>query len=88
MLRYRARDWNALHQDLYGDMFFPFQVVTVLSEPRRDFTGGQFVLTEQRPRAQSRAHVLEPARGSFVIFPTAAGRRRASAVTPVGCATA
>ena len=76
MLRYRAGDWNALHQDLYGDVFFPFQVVTVLSEPRRDFTGGQFVLTEQRPRAQSRAHVLEPARGSFVIFPT---RRRPQA---------
>jgi hypothetical protein len=70
ILRYGSGDWNALHQDLYGDVFFPFQVVTVLSEPGRDFTGGQFVLLEQRPRAQSRAHVLEPVRGSFVLFPT------------------
>ena len=70
MLRYGAGDWNALHQDLYGDVYFPFQVLTVLSEPGEDFEGGQFVLVEQRPRAQSRAHVLEPARGAFVIFPT------------------
>ncbi len=70
ILRYGSGDWNALHQDLYGDVFFPFQVLTVLSRPGRDFSGGQFVLLEQRPRAQSRAHVLEPARGSFVIFPT------------------
>ena len=70
MLRYGAGDWNALHQDLYGDVYFPFQVLTILSEPGVDFEGGQFVLVEQRPRAQSRAHVLEPARGAFVIFPT------------------
>jgi uncharacterized protein len=70
ILRYGSGDWNALHQDLYGEVFFPFQVLTVLSEPGRDFTGGQFVLLEQRPRAQSRAHVLEPTRGGFVIFPT------------------
>jgi uncharacterized protein len=70
ILRYGPGDWNALHQDLYGDVFFPFQVLTVLSEPGVDFEGGQFVLLEQRPRAQSRAHVLEPARGAFVIFPT------------------
>jgi len=70
ILRYGPGDWNALHQDLYGDVFFPFQVVTILSEPGRDFEGGQFVLLEQRPRAQSRAHVLEPPRGAFVIFPT------------------
>ncbi len=76
MLRYGAGDWNALHQDLYGDVYFPFQVLTVLSEPGEDFEGGQFVLVEQRPRAQSRAHVLEPARGAFVIFPT---RRRPQA---------
>jgi uncharacterized protein len=69
ILRYGAGDWNALHQDLYGDVFFPFQVLTVLSDPG-DFEGGQFVLLEQRPRAQSRAHVLEPPRGAFVIFPT------------------
>ena len=70
ILRYGPGDWNALHQDLYGDVAFPFQVVTVLSEPGADFEGGEFVLLEQRPRAQSRAHVLSPPRGAFVIFPT------------------
>jgi hypothetical protein len=70
ILRYGAGDWNALHQDLYGDVFFPFQVVTVLSRPGEDFDGGEFVLVEQRPRAQSRAHVVCPAQGAFVIFPT------------------
>ena len=67
ILRYGEGDWNALHQDLYGDVYFPFQVLTVLSE---DFDGGEFVLLEQRPRAQSRANVLTPPRGAFVIFPT------------------
>ena len=79
ILRYGAGDWNALHQDLYGEVFFPFQVLTVLSRPGVDFEGGQFVLVEQRPRAQSRAHVIEPEQGGFVIFPTHhrpnAGRR-------------
>jgi hypothetical protein len=70
ILRYGEGDWNALHQDLYGEVFFPFQVLTVLSEPGVDFEGGEFVLLEQRPRAQSRAHVLKPPRGGFVIFPT------------------
>jgi uncharacterized protein len=70
ILRYGEGDWNALHQDLYGDVYFPFQVLTILSEPGVDFEGGQFVLLEQRPRAQSRAHVLDPPRGAFVIFPT------------------
>jgi uncharacterized protein len=70
ILRYGEGDWNALHQDLYGDVYFPFQVLTVLSEPGVDFDGGEFVLLEQRPRAQSRAHVLRPPRGAFVIFPT------------------
>jgi uncharacterized protein len=70
ILRYGEGDWNALHQDLYGDVYFPFQVLTVLSEPGVDFEGGEFVLMEQRPRAQSRAHVLTPPRGAFVIFPT------------------
>jgi hypothetical protein len=70
ILRYGVGDWNALHQDLYGDVYFPFQALTVLSVPGVDFQGGQFVLLEQRPRAQSRAHVLEPPRGTFVIFPT------------------
>jgi hypothetical protein len=70
ILRYGAGDWNALHQDLYGDVFFPFQALTVLSEPGADYDGGEFVLMEQRPRAQSRAHVLRPPRGAFVLFPT------------------
>jgi uncharacterized protein len=70
ILRYGEGDWNALHQDLYGDVYFPFQIVTILSEPDVDFEGGEFVLVEQRPRAQSRAHVLKPPRGAFVIFPT------------------
>lgn len=71
ILRYGEGDWNALHQDLYGDVFFPFQVLTVLSVRGQDFDGGEFVLLEQRPRAQSRAHVLNPSQGAFVIFPTA-----------------
>jgi uncharacterized protein len=70
ILRYHAGDWNALHQDLYGEVFFPFQVLSVLAEPGVDYEGGEFVLLEQRPRAQSRAHVLSPPRGAFVIFPT------------------
>ena len=72
ILRYGAGDWNALHQDLYGDVAFPLQVLTVLSEPGEDYEGGEFVLLEQRPRAQSRAHVITPPRGAFVIFPTQA----------------
>jgi hypothetical protein len=67
ILRYGEGDWNALHQDLYGDVFFPFQVLTILARPGVDFEGGEFVLLEQRPRA----HVLTPPRGAFVIFPTA-----------------
>jgi uncharacterized protein len=70
ILRYGAGDWNALHQDLYGEVFFPFQVLTILSRRGVDFDGGEFVLMEQRPRAQSRAHVLTPPQGAFVIFPT------------------
>lgn len=70
ILRYGTGDWNALHQDLSGDVFFPFQIVSVLSRQGTDFEGGEFVLVEQRPRAQSRAHVLQPPRGAFVIFPT------------------
>jgi hypothetical protein len=69
ILRYHEGDWNALHQDLYGDVYFPFQVLTVLSD-RSEYTGGEFVLVEQRPRAQSRAHVIAPQQGAFVIFPT------------------
>jgi hypothetical protein len=70
ILRYAEGDWNALHQDLYGDVYFPFQILTILSRPGIDFEGGEFVLVEQRPRAQSRAHVLDPPQGAFVIFPT------------------
>jgi len=71
ILRYRTGEWNALHQDLYGDVYFPLQILTVLSREGQDYEGGEFVLLEQRPRAQSRAHVLTPPQGAFVIFPTA-----------------
>jgi uncharacterized protein len=70
ILRYGPGDWNALHQDLYGEVFFPFQILTVLSRRDVDYEGGEFVLMEQGPRAQSRAHVLTPPQGAFVIFPT------------------
>jgi hypothetical protein len=70
ILRYHPGDWNALHQDLYGEVYFPFQILTVLAERGVDFEGGEFVLLEQRPRAQSRAYVLTPPRGAFTIFPT------------------
>lgn len=70
LLRYGPEDWNALHQDLYGEVYFPFQVVIPLSEAGVDYEGGELVLLEQRPRAQSRAHVLTPPRGALVIFPT------------------
>jgi uncharacterized protein len=71
ILRYDEGDWNALHQDLYGDVYFPFQVLVTLSERGEDYEGGEFVILEQRPRAQSRAHVLAPAQGACIIFPTA-----------------
>ena len=70
LLRYFEGGHNTLHQDLYGDLAFPLQAVTLLNRPGSDFEGGQFVLLEQRPRAQSRAHVIELERGAFVIFPT------------------
>jgi uncharacterized protein len=68
LLQYSADDYNALHQDLYGEHVFPFQVAFLLSEPDRDFTGGEFVLTEQRPRMQSRAEVVPLRQGDGVIF--------------------
>ncbi|MBJ7308920.1 2OG-Fe(II) oxygenase [Rugamonas sp. CCM 8940] len=71
LLEYRAGDYNCLHQDLYGDQVFPLQVVVLLSQPGEDFDGGQFVLTEQRPRMQSRAEVVPLARGDAVLFPVA-----------------
>jgi hypothetical protein len=70
ILRYGPGDWNALHQDVYGDVGFPLQAVTVLDRPGEDFEGGEFVLLEQRPRAQSRAHVVQLRRGAFLIFTT------------------
>jgi uncharacterized protein len=68
LLQYVAGDYNALHQDLYGDLAFPIQAAILLSEPGRDFTGGEFVLTEQRPRMQSRAEVVPLRQGDAVAF--------------------
>ncbi len=69
LLHYEAGDYNCLHQDLYGEHVFPLQVAFLLSAPGRDFTGGEFVLTEQRPRMQSRAEVVPLGQGDGVIFP-------------------
>lgn len=69
LLRYGPGDWNALHQDLYGELVFPLQVAILLSAPGEDFTGGEFVLTEQRPRMQSRAEVVSLQQGDAVVFP-------------------
>ena len=68
LLTYQPGDWNALHQDLYGEIAFPFQATFFLSRPGVDFTGGEFVLVEQRPRAQSRPEVIVPELGSMLIF--------------------
>jgi uncharacterized protein len=68
LLQYVPGDFNCLHQDLYGDLAFPIQVAVLLSEPDRDFTGGEFVLTEQRPRMQSRAEVVPLRQGDAVAF--------------------
>jgi hypothetical protein len=69
LLRYEAEGYNCLHQDLYGPIHFPLQVTCLLSEPGQDFTGGEFLLVEQRPRAQSRGHVVPLVQGASVVFP-------------------
>ena len=69
LLKYGAQDYNCLHQDLYGEHVFPLQVTVLLSRPGEDFDGGEFVLTEQRPRMQSRAEVVSLGQGDAVIFP-------------------
>ena len=70
LLRYRAGDYNCLHQDLYGEVVFPFQVITCLSQPEKEFTGGELLLVEQRPRAQSVGYAIRLAQGEAVVITT------------------
>jgi hypothetical protein len=70
ILKYRAGGYNTLHQDLYGEIFFPMQIVFMLNQADEDYTGGEFVITEQVPRAQSKANVLKPDLGDMIIFTT------------------
>lgn len=70
LLKYGAGDWNAMHQDIYGDLYVPFQAVLFLNQPGKDFLGGEFVLLEQRPRMQSKAIVLQPEQGQILLFTT------------------
>ncbi|MBB6735668.1 2OG-Fe(II) oxygenase [Cohnella zeiphila] len=70
LLKYEEGDYNCLHQDLYGEVFFPFQAVIALSRRDLDYAGGEFLLVEQRPRAQSRGHALVLEQGDGLVFPT------------------
>jgi hypothetical protein len=70
ILKYGEGGFNTLHQDLYGDVYFPIQLAFFLNEPGEDYTGGEFVMSEQVPRAQSRAIVLTPRRGDMIVFTT------------------
>ncbi|ALC81257.1 MULTISPECIES: 2OG-Fe(II) oxygenase [Bacillus] len=70
ILKYEPGGYNCLHQDLYGDVYFPFQVVFALNQLEKDYTGGESLLVEQRPRAQSRGHVITLEQGEALIFPT------------------
>ena len=70
LLRYRPGDWNALHRDLYGDLFFPLQVVVGVDAPDVDYTGGEFLVVEQRPRAQSRGTATIIGKGHALVFTT------------------
>jgi hypothetical protein len=70
ILKYGKGGYNTLHQDLYGEIYFPIQLVLFLNEPGEDYTGGEFVLTEQVPRAQSKAIVLKPGKGDMLLFTT------------------
>jgi len=81
-LRYQTDDYNCLHQDVYGQVFFPLQATFLLSAPGRDFSGGEFLLAEQRPRMQSRAEVVPLVRGEGVLF---AGRHRPAQGTRGPC---
>jgi hypothetical protein len=88
LLRYEAGGYNCLHQDLYGDVVFPIQLTVLLSEPGKDFEGGEFLLVEQRPRAQSRGSVVHLEHGEAVICHPSPARWRARAATTVPtCAT-
>jgi hypothetical protein len=69
ILKYEADDYNCLHQDLYGPLVFPLQLTVLLSAPERDFSGGEFLLVEQRPRSQSRGEVVPLQQGEAVVFP-------------------